>query len=208
MVVMIILTETGPYCSPKEDLIAWHTFRHHSKCSSFEEFLDMIDITDEDSKWLGLVTVADHTWCHISNVDYYVWVNDGKEKINISLQSSGTVAAHGTLFPKIDMDTFSKGLDPQADTSLLSATDVLWDFNWSWCQARIANAAEWTAHEWFEDWYLRCFRGTKCSIEDVDTSGDYDSTTTSQFSDSSQTSLSSKTPPLTRARNRVAPGSR
>ncbi|KIK73868.1 hypothetical protein PAXRUDRAFT_20422 [Paxillus rubicundulus Ve08.2h10] len=149
MVVMIILTETSPYCSFKEDLTAWHTSRHHSKCSSFKEFLDMIETIDEDSKWLGPITVANHTWCHISNVNYHVWVKDGEEKINISTQSTRTVAAHGTLFLKIDMDTvdivfhqgllkfrdtmiqFSKRLDPKADTSLLSAMDILWDFNWN-----------------------------------------------------------------------------
>ncbi|KIK78474.1 hypothetical protein PAXRUDRAFT_16854 [Paxillus rubicundulus Ve08.2h10] len=225
MVVMIILMETSPYHSPKEDSTAWHTFCRHSKCCSFKEFLDMIEITDKDSKWLGPVTVADHTWCHVSNVDYHVWVKDGEERINISTQSSGMVVAYGMLFPNIYMDMvdivihqgllkirdgmvqFSKRLDPEADTSLLSATDIPWDFNWSRCQVRIVNAAECTAHKQFEDWYLGCFRGTKRSIEDVDTSGDYDSTTTSQSSDSSQTSLSPKTPPLTRTRSRVAQGS-
>jgi hypothetical protein len=95
MVVMIILTETSPYHSPKEDSTAWHTFRCHSKCPSFEEFLELTEITDEDPNWLGPVTVADHTWCCVSNVDYHVWVKDGEEKIDISTQSSRTVAAYG-----------------------------------------------------------------------------------------------------------------
>ncbi|KAG6373985.1 hypothetical protein JVT61DRAFT_4617 [Boletus reticuloceps] len=222
MVVMIVLTEARPYHSPEEDSTAWHIFRRHSECPSFEEFLDMVEIMDEDSTWLGPVKVAGHTWCLISNVNYHVWVKVGEKKININMVSSGTVAAHGTLFPEIDMDTvdvvihqgllkirdamiqFNKRLDPQADTSLLEVTDVLWDFNWSRCQARIVNAAKCTAHEHFEDWYSGCFRGTKHSIEDVDTSGNFDtSAATSQSSDSSQTSLSPKAPPLTRARSRV-----
>ncbi|KAF9231499.1 hypothetical protein BU15DRAFT_68284 [Melanogaster broomeanus] len=70
MAVMIILTETSLYHSPKEDSTGWHTFCCHSKCCSFEEFLDMIKITDKDSKWLGPIMVANHTWYHISNVDY------------------------------------------------------------------------------------------------------------------------------------------
>ncbi|KAF9220322.1 hypothetical protein BS17DRAFT_769402 [Gyrodon lividus] len=129
----------------------------------------------EDAKWLGPITVADHTWCHISNIDYHVWVKGGEEKINIGTQSSGMTVAYSTLFLKIDMDTvdivihqgllkirdgmiqLSKRLDPETDMSLLSATDILWDFNWSQCQVRIANAAECMAHKWFEDWYSGCF---------------------------------------------------
>jgi hypothetical protein len=118
------------------------------------------------------------------------------------------VIHQGLLKIRDRMIQFSKRLDPQADTSLLSSAEVLWDVNWSRCQVRIANAAECTAHERFEDWYLGCFRGTKRSIEDVDTSGDYDSATASRSSDSSQTSVSAKTPPLTRARSRVAQGIR
>ncbi|KAG6369782.1 hypothetical protein JVT61DRAFT_13543 [Boletus reticuloceps] len=137
MVVMIILTEVRPYHSPEEDSTAWHIFHHHSECPSFKDFLDMVEIMDEDSTWLGPVKVAGHAWCLISNVDNHVWVKVGEEKININTESSGTVAVHGTLFPEIDMNTvdivihqgllkirdamiqFNKRLDPQADTSLL-----------------------------------------------------------------------------------------
>lgn len=91
MVIMIIITEAPRYHSPKEDSTAWHTFRHHSTCCTFTEFADMIQTTDEDHKWLGSITVADHVWSHVSNVDYYVWVNDG-EKIRIDERDGPTMA--------------------------------------------------------------------------------------------------------------------
>lgn len=95
VVVMIIITEASAYHSPKNNSLAYQTFRRHPECSTLQEFLGMMEATDNDSEWLGPVTVAGHAWCRISNIDYYVWVKDsGEEKITIDLEGNGTMA-HG-----------------------------------------------------------------------------------------------------------------
>ncbi|KAF9225978.1 hypothetical protein BS17DRAFT_815660 [Gyrodon lividus] len=219
MVMMINIKEDTPYHSPKKGSTTWHTFRHYTQCSSFKEFVKMKQTTDGDSGTLGPVTVADHLWCWITQVDYYVWVGDGEKKINIH-KRGGRMTAHGVDMQVVDVMIseglvkirdaiirFSKQLDPNADTDSLEATNVPWDFDWKWCQISIANTAERTAHEWLQTWYADTFRGTKHSIDDVDTSGDYIDTLLSRSRSvgSSRVSLPSQPalhfPPVTHARS-------
>lgn len=117
------------------------------------------------------------------------------------------VFEEGLLKMRDAMVDFSNRLDPQADTNLLSATDVPWNFNWGRCRKSIANAAERTAHERFEAWYIDHFRGTKRSFGDIDNlSYDGSDSNTSSSSKSSPASLSPPSPPLTRSRARVLAG--
>ena len=62
---------------------------------------------------------------------------------------------------------FTKTVDTGADMSRLSAADVQWNFDWN-RQISIANAAELTAHERYQEWYLDTFRGTKHGFKDVE----------------------------------------
>lgn len=83
MVTMITITESTQYRSPKELSTAWHTFCRFQECLTFKKFMAMSKKTDNDPQWLGPVMVGEHPWCRISNVDYYVWVKDGENKINV-----------------------------------------------------------------------------------------------------------------------------
>lgn len=94
MALMIILTESTLYHSPKAELTTWHMFHHHPEPISFSEFMEMMPKKDGDSKALGPVTVAEHPWSRITHIDHYIWVKDGEEKINIS-QCHSPMTAHG-----------------------------------------------------------------------------------------------------------------
>ncbi|KAF9222872.1 hypothetical protein BS17DRAFT_818188 [Gyrodon lividus] len=151
----------------------------------FKEIVKMKQMMDGNSGALGPVTVADHSWCWITQVDYYVWVGDGEKKINIR-KRGGQMTTHGVDMQAVDVMIseglvkiwdaiicFSKQLNPNADTDSLEAKNVPWGFDWQRCQISITNAAERTAHQWLQTWYADTFRGTKHSIDDVNTSGDY-----------------------------------
>lgn len=91
MAMMIIIQEDG-YCSPKEGSQAWEYFLSKQETYSYEPFMDLMTVTEEDSRFLGPVTVASHPWSRIFAVDYYVWVKDGDEKIDIKDQSPEKMA--------------------------------------------------------------------------------------------------------------------
>jgi len=97
LVMMIVITEAHQFHSPKEDSTAWEMFRRQPELACFEDFVDMMQTTDKDSQSLGLVTVGNHSWCRIANVDYYAWVKDGKDKISINKDSQSM--AHGVSGP-------------------------------------------------------------------------------------------------------------
>ncbi|KAF9241341.1 hypothetical protein BU15DRAFT_73466 [Melanogaster broomeanus] len=154
MVMMIIITEDTPYHSPKEGSTAWHTFCHHTKCSSFSQFLGMMETTDGDDRALGPVTVANHSWTRITQVDYYVWTLFPQ----VDMQAVDVMIGEGLVKIRDAIIRFSRQLDPNTDTDSLAEANFRWDFDWQRCQISIANGAECTAHERFQDWYADAFR--------------------------------------------------
>lgn len=91
MAMMIVIQEDG-YRSPKEGSRAWNYFLSKQEAYPYGQFMDLMTVTEEDSQFLGPVTVASHPWSRISAVDYYVWVKDGDQKIDIQDQSPEKMA--------------------------------------------------------------------------------------------------------------------
>jgi len=103
LVMMIVITEAHQFHSPKEDSTAWEMFCRQQELACFKDFVDMMQTTNKDGQWLGPVTVGNHSWCHIANIDYYAWVKDGKDKISINKDSqlmAHGVSAHTYSIPK------------------------------------------------------------------------------------------------------------
>ena len=91
VVVMVVIDKVCSYKSPTRDSDAGEFFHNSKKVLSLDEFLSLHPTSEEPLHLNAPITVKGHTWCHISSVDYYVWVRQpGKSPINLD----STDAAH------------------------------------------------------------------------------------------------------------------
>ena len=85
MVIMIIISEVKNYHSPQFETKAWKHFSKEPMCLDAKSFLTLREpALPEDSTVVTPVRVAQHVWCNISTVEYFVWVKNGGETIDIT----------------------------------------------------------------------------------------------------------------------------
>ncbi|KAG1823836.1 uncharacterized protein BJ212DRAFT_1326898 [Suillus subaureus] len=119
--------------------------------------------------------IGDHTWCHLSSVEYFVWVKrDDGSPIDIRSQDPGDMA-YGIVMPEIDMDAvtemlergltkvrdsfvaFQKELEPSVDCTALAESEVRCRTNWRLVSKRLFGASDVTAHKRYLAWHKKHF---------------------------------------------------
>ncbi|KAG1902917.1 uncharacterized protein F5891DRAFT_1214238 [Suillus fuscotomentosus] len=106
-------------------------------------------------KLFGPIKAMDHKWINVSKVEYFVWLKEGNDVINVN----GPHVAYGTLFPNLDMGQINT-LQPAVDhTNLLAPSAIV--FYWETDVTFVSVAVYKTAHFRYCDWYHRNFSGTK-----------------------------------------------
>ncbi|KIK77253.1 hypothetical protein PAXRUDRAFT_36815 [Paxillus rubicundulus Ve08.2h10] len=147
----------------------------HSDSDSTEEpGVTVVTNPEDDAEPFTLepITIAGHTWCHIKNVQYHVWVKNGDAKINIYDDKKHI----GCLYPNILMDgvepVIRKGLSATKEKlsdlvkAYMSSSDILVNFNWKKIQMGLRVATQLTAKTHYETWYYQSFHGVKHRLED------------------------------------------
>ncbi|KAG1865085.1 hypothetical protein C8R48DRAFT_772789 [Suillus tomentosus] len=147
------------------------------------------------------VKVADHNWCQVVSVEYYVWAKgDNGTPINIDNHDPQRMA-HGTLVLNINMGPvtpmlerglrrmkesmvrFTQEMVEDADCSALQSANVALPIQWNIGASGILSAIDTTAHQHYEGWFMGVKR-------------DHDST----YSPSEPESPESQEPRVTRSR--------
>ncbi|KAI6036206.1 hypothetical protein BKA83DRAFT_4120084 [Pisolithus microcarpus] len=178
MVVIVLINESPRYQSPSEKSLAWKTFASHQDSLGLTDFTSLCDVdsgdVDVDEDFMVPLVVAGHTWCHISSVDYYVWLkrtpntsNKGSPPElprNKNLDHFDRLLNKGLEMIQLDIMRFCQEIaihhNLPADYSGLEKSICLppsWDH---FCSA-LVNAREITTHTHFMRWYKDSFRGKK-----------------------------------------------
>ncbi|KAG2139277.1 hypothetical protein DEU56DRAFT_912111 [Suillus clintonianus] len=182
---IVLVRELKRYACPAEKSTATETL--HNRCNkeekpdplSLKSFMRMCSTprTVEEP-----VKVADHIWCHVESVEYFVWLKGEKDKPIDLRNSKPEYRAHGTLMPELRMENVTKifdrglaemkdlfvrfqtDLDPAVDRSALEKYVIpSFPIDWSLSALGIATAADFTAHLRYVNWHAVCFRGVKRS---------------------------------------------
>lgn len=117
------------------------------------------------------IVIGGHTWCHLSSVEFFLWVKrDDESPINVRSEDPAGMA-YETLVPEIDMDAvtemlergltkirdffvaFQKKLEPSLNCTALAEAKVRSRANWVLASKRIMTASEVTAHTRYLTWY-------------------------------------------------------
>ncbi|KAG2737492.1 hypothetical protein P692DRAFT_20761633, partial [Suillus brevipes Sb2] len=117
------------------------------------------------------ITVANHNWCHIKSVEFFVWVRGDDESVIDLDNEDAEHMAHGTLLPNLDMGavqamlkrgaekirdsfvTFSKRLDPDIDCTELEQATVTFPVIWKDYVRACRNGADVTAWTRYTMWH-------------------------------------------------------
>ncbi|KAI6017114.1 hypothetical protein EDC04DRAFT_2608075 [Pisolithus marmoratus] len=104
MVVIVLINESPHYQSPSDKSLAWKTFVNHQDSLDLTGFTSLCDVdssnVDVDKDFMVPVVIAGHTWCHISSVDYYVWLKHTPNTSNEGISPVSTT--------RVDPDTTVK----------------------------------------------------------------------------------------------------
>jgi hypothetical protein len=92
MAVLGLVREAQPYQRPKDTSHAWDIFSKLSEPLPLDEF-----ITQRFPPCTS-ITVANHSWCHIKSVEFFVWVrSDDQSCIDLDNEDAEHMA-HGVSF--------------------------------------------------------------------------------------------------------------
>ncbi|KAG2357124.1 hypothetical protein BDR07DRAFT_1612678 [Suillus spraguei] len=162
MVILVVIDEHQPYCSPGRISEAWQTLRQESSTLSRSSFLRGTTSSHGEP-----IVIANHTWCHLGSVRFHVWVR-GDEPINVDVDNE--LLARGTLFPNQDMgaiDTMiEKGMvmmrdyiattcekiAPGDDTSAFRNSSVTFRPKWNHLLKFLIREAHDTAYHRYHSW--------------------------------------------------------
>lgn len=98
MVVIVFIKEEPPFHSPKDRSEAWERFKLHPSPLELGEFLAACDDVEEGEIGRPIMT-AGHTWCNISNIDYYVWLKKDGATIDIEdADKANESSVHGVSY--------------------------------------------------------------------------------------------------------------
>ncbi|KAG2130267.1 hypothetical protein DEU56DRAFT_757938 [Suillus clintonianus] len=165
MAVLSLVHEAQPYSSPDDDSFASETFSKLKEPLPLEEF-----ITERLPPCMP-ITVADHSCCYISSVEFFVWVRGDDEDIIDLDNDDADHMAHGTLLPHIKMDavkamltrgvgkirdsfvSFSKQLNPEIDCTELEEAVITLPTRWNDYVIALNNGADVTAWRRYQTWH-------------------------------------------------------
>ncbi|KAG2160001.1 uncharacterized protein EDB93DRAFT_1244762 [Suillus bovinus] len=130
--------------------------------------------------------VADHNWCHVESVEYFIWIKGEKDKAIDMRNGKPEDRAHGTLMPVVRMDEvskilnrgmaemrdlfldFQKKLDPRSEANHSTLQDFVippFPVDWNVVALGILTAVDLTAHRRYVVWHSRRFRRAKRSCD-------------------------------------------
>jgi hypothetical protein len=96
MVLIVVINEEPLYGAPRDHSVAWERFKCDVLPLELDAFIATCDEISEDVL-KGPIVAAGHTWCNISNVDYYVWLREEADPINIA-DEDGEYSVHGVSY--------------------------------------------------------------------------------------------------------------
>ncbi|KAI5981203.1 hypothetical protein EDD15DRAFT_2380117 [Pisolithus albus] len=128
LVVIVLINESPHYQSPSEKSLAWRMFASHQDSLGLTDFMSLCDVNsgdaDVDEDFMVPLVVAGHTWCHISSVDYYVWLKctpntgpEGSSPVSMIRVDPDTAvkqsdwSVHGELPRNKNLDNFDRLLN-------------------------------------------------------------------------------------------------
>lgn len=89
LVMAVIMTEKRHYHSPKEGSTAWNLFSKEAECRDSTDFLSLENPPDSATSTESIhIEVAGHVWCNVTKAEYYVWVKDGADEIDIDCEDT------------------------------------------------------------------------------------------------------------------------
>ncbi|KAG1784685.1 uncharacterized protein HD556DRAFT_1451489 [Suillus plorans] len=176
-VVVVLVREATKYAAPVADSTASKTL--HGGTDSEPQPLTLksfINLRTTPRSFGEPVMVADHTWCHVASVEYFVWVRKDETPIDIRSDDPADMA-YGILVPMIDMNAvmqmlerglikikesfvaFQKQIEPHLDFTILEEARItsLSDWDWNAASKRLMSASDITAHKRYLEWYKSLF---------------------------------------------------
>ncbi|KAG1771341.1 hypothetical protein EV702DRAFT_1048973 [Suillus placidus] len=192
LAVIVVISEVISYASPEPDSTAWKALRNGENDDPSPLPLD--SFLDQRSMPQSLdypLTVADHDWCHIQSVEYFIWTKgDDGSPINVRNESPEYMA-YGTLLPTVNMDAVTAKLEvglhkirdsilavsqmisPLLDHSVLQAAEITLPIRWHVAAEDVLGAADVVVGRFGLRGFseecqrsplgVRAFRGTKCT---------------------------------------------
>jgi hypothetical protein len=83
MAIIALIREATPYASPQINSAAWKEL--FADAAHQPLLLDeFVDKRSTPCVFGEPVTVAGHNWCYLDSVEYFVWIKNGEERIDIS----------------------------------------------------------------------------------------------------------------------------
>ncbi|KIJ21093.1 hypothetical protein PAXINDRAFT_6874 [Paxillus involutus ATCC 200175] len=89
MVVVLDIKEREPYLKPVSTSEAWRTFSKAESPLDLEPFVEASKSGHAGGHFSDSIDVAEHTWCSIKSVDYYVWIRDKSDGGTIPIDDIG-----------------------------------------------------------------------------------------------------------------------
>ncbi|KAG1893758.1 uncharacterized protein F5891DRAFT_1258309 [Suillus fuscotomentosus] len=208
---IVLVREAKCYTSPHQDSIAMQTL--HNRCDSEEKpdpisLEDFINQCSTPQDFKEPLQVADHTWCHIESVEYFVWIKGDKDKVIDMHNSKPEDRAYGMSSIMRDLFlSFQKDLDSKSvvDHSALENFIIPpFPIDWDLGSLGVLTAVDLTAYTRYVDWHDVCFRGAKrtrdSSYEPSESEHD-DSSSESGEAHTSKPSAIPKVPPPSYVQN-------
>ncbi|KAG1818591.1 uncharacterized protein BJ212DRAFT_1479592 [Suillus subaureus] len=159
-VVIVLVCEATDYASPDELLDTTNILHGDTDGSypqphtlrSFIRKCSMLHIVGEP------IVITGYTWCHLSSVEYFVWVKEDDVLIDICSQDPVHMV-YGTLLPEDSFVTFQKEIAPDLNCTALVETHITSysDLDWHNAAKQIISASEITAHKHYLAWHLSLF---------------------------------------------------
>jgi len=96
MVILLDVKEAPDFSSPFPESDAWKSLSKDSSPLSLTEFVIASNLANRiDIPFTEPVTVANHVWCSIPSVDFYVWLRDPSTGVLDVRATPGEHTAYG-----------------------------------------------------------------------------------------------------------------
>ncbi|KAG1858043.1 hypothetical protein DFJ58DRAFT_782617 [Suillus subalutaceus] len=180
-VMVVLAREATDYDAPGKDSTASKVLRGGTNGNpqplTLKEF---INLRTTPRSFGEPIVIGDHTWGHLSSVEYFIWVKGNDGPIDIRSEDPAHMA-YGTLGPTLDMDavtgmlergltkmkdsfvTFQKQIVPDLDCTVLAEARATSFTDWCGASKRIMSAPDFTAYERYLAWHKSFFDTTSDS---------------------------------------------
>ncbi|KIJ11649.1 hypothetical protein PAXINDRAFT_15468 [Paxillus involutus ATCC 200175] len=170
MVVILDIKEREPYLKPVSTSEAWRTFSKAESPLDLEPFVEASKSGHAGGHFSDSIDVAEHTWCSIKSVDYYIWIRDESNGGTILIDDigDGDYSAHGALLANTGMDHDIMAASASASPFNLAPLEsrvVALPSCWGGFANELRLGAEVTGHQCYLKWFWDSFRGKKHSFD-------------------------------------------